>query len=256
MWAVGLALVLLVPVSAYATVLDLATSSDDITPDTTSGTINGAIFQWTNFHATGTGLIDTFVQLQHNSTEHAYNTTENGTLDNGSSDQFSHALALADIPVMNFGGVDYYEFLLDINEPSANSKPYLTLNEIQVIQSDTLNPDSEIFSGGLLQIPGGSLVYRLTSATHANSIELNASLNTGSGSGDMYMYIPTSVFSNSYQYVYLYSAFGNPNGSDAGFEEWAVRLTPDSNVVPEPASLSLVGLGLAGMVARKLRKRS
>ena len=53
----------------------------------------------------------------------------------------------------------------------------------------------------------------------------------------------------------LYSAFGNPNPSNDGFEEWAVR-TGSQPVIPEPASLSLLGLGLAGMAARKLRKRS
>lgn len=243
--------------TAHATVIDLATSSNGTTPDTTSGTIGGAYFEWTAELATGTGSIQSFVQLQSQgnaTTEQGYNTTVDGVFDNGSSDQFNHELALTDIPIVNIGGVDYRQFLLDINEPSGQDKPLLSLNDIQVLQSDTANTNITTFSSGVLDIPGHVFVYRLDDAGD-NTIELNAALNSGGGAGDMFMYVRDDLFVPNLQYVYLYSSFGGPNAAEGGFEEWAV-LSPSTNVVPEPASISLLALGLGGLALRKLRRRS
>lgn len=251
------ALALAVPVAAHAVVLDFATSTNGDTPDTTSGSFGVALFEWVDAQATGTGTINTFVQIQaqgNNAFEEGYNTTENNVFDNGSSDQFNRALLLSEIPIVNIGGVDYRQFLLDINEPSGQDAELLSLMDIQVLQSNTANPNVETFDSGVLAIPSHIFVYRLDDGVD-NTIELNAALNPGSGGGDMLMYIPDSQFDPNTLYVYLYSAFGDPNPSDAGFEEWAV-LSQGGEVIPEPASLSLFGLGLVALVTQRLRKRS
>lgn len=252
------AVALAASVAAQAAVLDLATSADGITPDTTSGNFGIALFEWTNIQTTGTGAIDVFAQIQaqgNNDTQEGYNTTENNVFDNGAPDEFNHALALSDIPIVSIGGVDYRQFLLDINEPSGRDSELLSLNEIQVLQSDTANPSTTTFDLGVLDIPGHTFVYRLDDSED-NTIELNAALNNGSGSGDMFMYIPDSAFVPELEFVYLYSSFGDPNSADAGFEEWAVLRGDDGNgVVPEPTSLSLIGIGLVALAGRRLRKR-
>ncbi|MDX9973692.1 MAG: PEP-CTERM sorting domain-containing protein [FCB group bacterium] len=254
----GVAIAVVMPVAAYAAVLDLATSSDNVSPDTTSGTIGGAIFEWTTAQPTGTGVIDTFVQVQaqgNETFEQGYNTTVNNVFDNGSSDIHNHALLLTDIPIVNISGVDYRQFLLDINESLGQDGELLSLMEIQVLQSDTANPNVTTFSGGVLEIPAHAFVYRLDDGVD-NTIELNAALGSGSGSGDMFFYVRDDLFAPDFDYVYLYSEFGRPNGASAGFEEWAVIRGGDQEIIPEPATLSLLGLGLAAMVGRRLRKRA
>jgi len=87
-------------------------------------------------------------------------------------------------------------------------------------------------------------------------VRMDYSLASGSGSGDMFVYVKSSLFTGTNPYVYLYSKFGNPDGSDAGFEEWATRPgTTNPPVVPLPASI-WGGLALMGLLgAAKIRSR-
>lgn len=252
-----LAVSVALPMVAQATVVDLATSADGDSPDNFDGTIGDGYFVWCDASATGTGLIDPFVQIQRRPTEQGYNTTQWPVFDNLNSANFNHALLVSAVPVVNINGVDYREFLLDINEPNQENG-LISLHEVQVFLSNTANPSITSFDladPDILDIETfGSLIYDLD-AEEDSVVELNGNLNTGSGSGDMFMYLPDSLFVGQYQYVYLYSAFGTPNISQAGFEEWSVREAGGDDVVPEPATMSLLGLGLAGMAVSRLRKR-
>lgn len=233
---------------AYGTMLDLTTHD-------ASGYIGGAYFLQTDGQSTGSGVIDSFVRLNTNhDVSEGYNTTANGVFDTGSSDTFDHELLLADIPVVVFGGIRYREFLLDINEPNGN-KGTLSLDEIQIFRSNVANQNVESFNSGIVGLTSASLVYRLDTANNDNWIALNANLNHGSGSGDMFAYIPDSFFSSSTgDYVYLYSRFGENYANNAGFEEWSVL--QHENIVPEPATFTLLGIGLAGMLLITKSKRA
>jgi hypothetical protein len=110
---------------------------------------------------------------------------------------------------------------------------------------------------------------------------MDYALNSGSGKGvDLVARIPDNFFKTAdgtgyiSDFVYLYSSFGEVGnnqhpgpdpcsantctgalpagdfGHTAGFEEWSTRVKS----MPEPGSLFLLGLGVAGLVA--VRKRA
>ncbi len=216
----------------------------------------GAVWSTDEVHPAGTGVIDSFVQIQQSSSEQGYNTTTNNVFDNGSSDNFNHELLLSAIPFKSILGVDYREFFLDVNE-SQNSDSFLSLDGLQIYLSSVPNQSTNTVSSL------GTLVYDLDSGAN-NAVLLDSALiSSGSGSSDLFVYIPNSLFlaaassiSLSDPYVYLWSQFGligtlggRGYGSSGGFEEWAVR-TPTAPV-PEPASLALLALGGAAISAKK-----
>lgn len=227
--------------SAQATILDLTSAGAD-------GFINGAYFLQIAPQPTGTGFIDSFVRMQSPGSatvEEAYNTRVNGVLNNDSDDPHNHELLLSDLALVNIGGINYRKFLLDTAEPNSGQDSLLSLDEIQIFRSSIPNQSVTSFSGsGLLNLASSSLVYQLDGGSD-NWIKLDASLNHGNGSGDMFAFIPDSLFTGSYPYVYLYSKFGLNKEATGSFEEWAA--IRDKKIVPEPATMSLLGLGLLGL---------
>jgi len=120
--------------------------------------------------ATGTGNIDSFVQIGANTDiTQAYNTTVNGTFNKGAPDYFNHALLLTQIPIVTIDGIDYYEFLLDINQ--SGSDLLLSLDEIQVFTLGTANQSTEAFASGVLAPTDATLVYNLDANEDSDAVE-------------------------------------------------------------------------------------
>lgn len=234
-----------------------------------SGTINGAIYQQIDAQSTGTGTVDSFVQIQaqgNNDMQSAYNTTANNTLDNGNPDNFNHSITVGEIPIVNISGTDYREFLLDVNEADqgpANGR-FISLDEVQLFVGGTANSSVETLDGSGILEHDGTLIYQMDAGMDS-WVALDFQLNSGGGSGDMFLYVPDSLFTPfaSTDVVTLYSEFGEQGvdpsngmggnfvgdfGASSGFEEWAVQ------AIPEPATLLLSAIGfLAAGITRKPR---
>jgi hypothetical protein len=216
-----------------------------------TGTINGSIFSTTDQQPTGSGVIHSFVRISSNqSVEQGYNTDGRPLqFDENNSPTFTRSLAKADLMSVSINGTDYYKFLLDINQQDHN--PLLSLNELEIYTADApnlLNYSPNHSAGGTGFGSHSTLVYDLDTTTSDNRVDLNYSLNSGSGSGDLYVFVKKSYFGGAKPWVYLYSKFGDPNGNNDGYEEWAAVVGPETrSAVPLPASL-WGGLALLGVL--------
>jgi len=230
--------------------LDLATTSPQ-----NAG--NGALFYSTDLQPTGTGVLQPFVRIQGKPTEAGYNTDgviEFDTKDNPGN--WTHSITLSQVPIVNIGGVNYREFVLDINETKTQAGRYLSMNEFQVFLSSSPSLTGFNTTTMTFASPGATQVYDMDAGPNGDQlVRMDYSQASGSGSGDMFAYVKDSLFVGNGPYVYLYSMFGVPDASDAGFEEWATRPATTTSSVPLPASVwgGLTLLGLMG--AAKIRSR-
>lgn len=234
-------------------------------------TISNAIFEtWTDQPA-GTGYIDSFLRSQANGNDtiqRGYNSDfRDVQFDEKTDPNFTRSLTLSAIPEVSIGSQVYREFLLDVNEPSANTKQMISLNELRfyvTTDNNSLLHDYDLTTntlGGLTAVwdmdaPDGD-------PNNNQGVDISYDyFDGGSGVFDMRLLVPTEVFgTDETQYVYLYNVFGGTHkhtDPDAGFEEWAVHGDQGgpqtSPGLPEPGALLLFGIGLLGMIATRGRK--
>lgn len=251
--------------TAQAALCDLTTATN------LSCSINGALFENTvNTDVVGTGVIDPFLSIQEKDLEEGFNTDAATLPLNTKRPTFTNALLVNQVGVVNKGGTDYLEFLLDTNEPNDVKKRLIKLVELRIYTG----PAAAATATNLL---GLTLIYDMDQGDPTNQVNLNDNFNNGSGKGtDLYIYVPKLAFaSHETDNLVMYAKFGDtdpkdPLTADSGFEEFYVNRAhvppppckptdPACNPtdLPEPSVLTLMGatLLLAGTLGtRRLRR--
>jgi uncharacterized repeat protein (TIGR01451 family) len=186
---------------------------------------NGTLFvSGSDYPATGSGLIDSFVRIQAKDFEEGYNTDfRPQQFDEGSTATFNHSILADDVPVIEIGSDKYWEFRLDLNEHDNNAdRDRIFLESLRLFAAGVANltgfdPENNTFG-----TPGAELLYDLDDGNDI-SVQLSE-WTSGSGHGDYTVLIPYPEFAGEGefegQYLYLYSSFSE---TDGGFEEWYLR---------------------------------
>ena len=154
-----------------------------------SGTLNGAIFETTNVRPTGTGFISPFLRIQANSIEQGYNTSARPVrFDEKTDPNFTRNLPLNSLATRTINGINYFEFMIDINE-AGGGQELISLERLIFYT----NPNASINPTDITQL--GVVRYDMDAGDVTNAVRYNDG-NSGSGQGDMNLYVPVS-FSTS-----------------------------------------------------------
>jgi len=216
----------------------------DLTTDPTglgNVTINGAI--WSIYQPTdptGSGVFHAFFREEAHGNERGYNTDGRPLqFDEKKSLSFTHAVYLADVPIVTVNGTLYREFQLDINEKKSDPDWYLSLDEFQVWTTNDQNLTGYVegtvdgTGGGYFPDGNGTgqakLVYNLDGAGDS-WIKMDFRANPGSGKRDYKVQVPQDYFvGKNLIYSMIFARHGLEGGdwiSDDGYEEWGVEIYP------------------------------
>ena len=204
------------------------TPTVDLTDSGNFGFINDAVFMTGLLEPDGPGFYS-FVNLQQDGSQQGYNSDHIAQFDEKPP---GNSVLLAEIPIFigdgtngTQEGVAYREFLLDLNEPNDQSKPYLSLDSLQIWQQESGNLNGFTPGAGFAGAHTNYLAYDLD-AGGDHWIGLTDGMAHGSGQGEYRILIRNDAFINdaAHRYITLYSQFGLQSGwvSEGGFESWGL----------------------------------
>ena len=211
----------------------------DVTKPGSSGTINGAIFSYSDQQSTATGSLDPFLQVQHTLIERGYNTDGGFPFGDNQPSNLQHGLLQSSLAVFTINGVQYYKFILNSNQ-SGVANQMLAVGQLQIYTSNNGAQTTQTFnSDGTLAFDATThLAYNLNiGGLTSNHVITNAA---ASGVADMYAYIPVSDFIKTDKYIILYFFAGSNYTATGGSEEWVAVTVPENGPT---LVLSFIGVG-------------
>ena len=216
-----------------------------------SGTANGALFEVGSIHPAGTGVFEPFLTIQANGDEQGYNGSNNN-FDTKRVPQWNHEIRFSDMTQTTIGGTAYYGFAIDVNEPNGGGKADITLTDLRIYTSSTIQTSTSVDGSGDFNGSLGALRYDL-----GNNEVYYVDRHHGSGESDINVYVPVSLFAGAQgnDYVYMYQRWGSADAmTEGGFEE--TRLIAGITPIPELNALfPIVGLMVAVGSTHILRRR-
>ena len=198
----------------------------------------------------GTGNYNTFLALGDNDgIEEGFNSDFNDATNPDINAAKTRTFQVQDLAIVDFNGVDCYEFRIDLNEVRSGDNELISLDMFKIYISG---------SGGvtsLADLLAADLVYDLDDGDDRTVLLRQDS--SGGGNDDYSIFIPVSLFTNAgaagTDYVYVYTQFGATGDDYAvsdGFEEVRALLNadienPQINVTKEVSSVDPGGNQLA-----------
>ena len=229
--------------TSHAAVIDLDRNN--------SGTANGALFEVGSIHPAGTGVFEPFLTIQANGDEQGYNSST-GNFDTKREPVWNHEIRFSDLQQTTINGTAYFGFAIDVNEPNGGGKSDITLTDLRIYTSSTIQTSTSTDRNGDFNGSLGTLRYDL-----GNNEVYYVDRHKGSGESDINVYIPVSLFAGAQgnDYVYMYQRWGSADAmTEGGFEE--TRLIAGITPIPELSSFfPIIGLMVAVFATNALRRR-
>jgi hypothetical protein len=212
-----------------------------------TGTINGARFETWDMGPTTTGTLNPFLALHGNGASQGHNTSGRPLRFNEENSANTRNIQFKDLMSRNVNGTDYFEILLDANEPSSVSQSTVSLDQL-ILYTSAVGSRT---TGTVATL--GTVRYNLDEGGN-NNIMLR-DMNSGPGVADARILIPVSAFegTSGTDYVYLFARFGDAAAAQGGGEVFSINGVNLPASMPLPTASGLAITALMGLGAFRRR---